>query len=288
MNNIYKIIKSIILLVPLVISTIVLIVVLVNVDGNISDLQAIEIKIDMGIAIIGIAISVWVGLNLYNLVEKKQVDELNELTSRLKKDIEEITPKIKEIMPKIYEFEQELKKEGQIRSYIIDQQNWFNALIQYRIFQLNPEKNISAIYHSIESFINSFEQLIDSNKKLVEPNVLEYSIFLNTLIWGLLFMNKYRNSLIGIEDKLTKISIEENNVDSKISESIDLVYQIIIDEKEGLIKCLKNKKYGVNNFTNLISGFEELCDDIIAKNSKFDTSKINIICDKIKDIIEGK
>ena len=43
-------------------------------------------SIDVGISIIGIAVTVWVGLNIYNVIEKNEVEKLKKDIQKLKKD----------------------------------------------------------------------------------------------------------------------------------------------------------------------------------------------------------
>jgi hypothetical protein len=72
----FEIVKGIALLTPLIISIIVLLIVIIDSQSTTTFSDAIESKINMGIAIIGLAVTVWVGLNIYTLVENKQFNSL--------------------------------------------------------------------------------------------------------------------------------------------------------------------------------------------------------------------
>ncbi len=71
----YKFFKGLALFIPTIISFIMLKIVVLKLDGATTDIRILELKMDSIIGIIGVAVSVWIGLNIYNLVEKNEIEE---------------------------------------------------------------------------------------------------------------------------------------------------------------------------------------------------------------------
>jgi hypothetical protein len=71
-----KIAKIAALFVPAVLSGVLICVTIVKLGNNAYCLDSLEFKLNAGLSIIGIAVTVWVGLNIYNVVERTQIDKL--------------------------------------------------------------------------------------------------------------------------------------------------------------------------------------------------------------------
>lgn len=59
--------------------------------------EQLESNFNILMAVIGIAVTTWIGLNVYNIAEKKQVDELAIKAAQLEKEIAEAQKKLDEI-----------------------------------------------------------------------------------------------------------------------------------------------------------------------------------------------
>lgn len=151
-----KKIKAIALVIPTIISFIVF-VTLVFKDSNNSQ------TIDMGISILGIAITVWVGLNIYNVIEKKQVDNLDEKINKLEKEYDE---KIK-VLYNTYSREVEMIVSNLEKTEIsIIKKDYEYA---YKLF-----KNKSTCESEFESFSELLYTFIECCKKKVKFSQEDY------------------------------------------------------------------------------------------------------------------
>ncbi len=68
--------KGLALFIPTVISIGLVFIIIKKFDEAKTDVQIVELKMDSIIVIIGVAVSVWIGMNVYNLIEKKELEEI--------------------------------------------------------------------------------------------------------------------------------------------------------------------------------------------------------------------
>lgn len=111
----YEILKLFALFTPLIISVIILVVVIIcciPIKQPIVCYVTDDTKINIGLSIIGIAITVWIGLNIYNVVEKKEFKEIKRLYEKLKKSNEKQRKDFKELKLVYNELLQTIKSQN--------------------------------------------------------------------------------------------------------------------------------------------------------------------------------
>ena len=59
--------------------------------------ERLEAQFDLLMAVIGVAVTTWIGLNVYNAAEKKQVDDLAKKSAQLEEKIAKSQQKINEL-----------------------------------------------------------------------------------------------------------------------------------------------------------------------------------------------
>lgn len=127
-------------------------------SGNLSDdtisklanvLQSmIPNSINAGIAIIAVAVAVWIGLNIYNLANRTDIDDLKDKIKELERFLE-----LQNLRSEAFEVEQIYRKEKIYRQMInIDPHNWHN----YNL--------LGSLYFKKKDF----EQAIDQYDKAIE------------------------------------------------------------------------------------------------------------------------
>lgn len=261
-EGVFKFIKGLALFIPTVISGIVLVLLIIDTREQITDVQDIELKLNTGLYIIGIAISVWVGLNIYNLIEKKQVEELDKLT-------QELNEKINQISPKINNFDNRMDEEEKRRDFIIAYQKWLIEFEEYRILvichvnycdmqELRGKLSIK-VYKNVNSFIMEFSELAKYNKQLEKPYSLDYCLQLKTMIFAVRIMATYMQDLIGTTDNDTNIVLCKANIEDKIINIINKINQLLEDETEGIkrqIMC-----YDYEAVINILTGLKKVLND---------------------------
>lgn len=120
------------LLVDLVIISFMLYgIVLLNQSNNIENLKLFSF--DFAVSVIGIAVTTWLGLNIYNVIEK---NELKELERELNKSKKQLDQKIIEVYNKSDSFSQEINQISK------DQIEIKNNLFQQRIELLKNSFNV--------------------------------------------------------------------------------------------------------------------------------------------------
>lgn len=89
-------------IIPIIVTTILLIKTIIMYISirNIDDMELINVIIDsnwmdIGFSIISIAVSVWLGINIANLVDKKRIDELSHNSKKLENEISKSADKLK-------------------------------------------------------------------------------------------------------------------------------------------------------------------------------------------------
>jgi hypothetical protein len=102
-----KFIKRVALFIPAVISITLMIVVLIKIPEAKTTTQAMEIKMDSLIGIVGVAVSVWIGLNIYNVIEKTEFEKLIESNKKLETKVNDL---IEEAEKSNKEFQDKIEK----------------------------------------------------------------------------------------------------------------------------------------------------------------------------------
>lgn len=97
----FKFVKGLALLIPTIIGVILLIIVLQKLPEVDTNIELMELKMNSLIGIIGVAVSVWIGLNIYNVVEKeeiyktnKRLEEMEKKLKALEEDIEKASKQV--------------------------------------------------------------------------------------------------------------------------------------------------------------------------------------------------
>jgi ABC-type multidrug transport system fused ATPase/permease subunit len=80
--------------------------------------RQIESKTNILLAIVGIAVTVWIGINVYNAVERYQVDKLEEKTGSLNAKLAEFEEKMNNMSTKLTEFEVKIRELEEKRPYV--------------------------------------------------------------------------------------------------------------------------------------------------------------------------
>lgn len=156
LNGFLKFIKIVALFIPTVVSGILLCIVIIRFNPDMTDVQLLESKMNITLSIIGIAITVWIGLNIYNLIERKELESLQEELKKLGQ-MSESFKKDQEYLSK------QLQISGStlfLQTKMIEQRNWL-------------QKERSLVYGSefsyidyIEGFVLRFEEYARENSKL--------------------------------------------------------------------------------------------------------------------------
>lgn len=189
-----KIVKILCLITPAIVSLIVLILVGTIVFGRYFSPYSIEMRINnieiMGssiLSIIGIAVTVWVGLNIYNVIEKREVEDLKmnvELLEKAVNNIDEVLEaKMLEIIEKqltdsdtVYNRVQEYLELIQIQ----DKYDRRDSMLLFLIGQLSNKKDIQFD----KEFFNQY--IYDINLDVVKVDyafnyIEEYADFTNSI-----------------------------------------------------------------------------------------------------------
>lgn len=99
-----KIIKGAALFIPTIICCILLILVTLKVPETTTAMEVMEIRMDSLLGIIGVAVSVWIGLNIYNIVERNEIDNTYKRLEETEKKLEELEKKIEEASNQVARF----------------------------------------------------------------------------------------------------------------------------------------------------------------------------------------
>lgn len=94
--NFLKAIKTISILFPSIMSTIIVVFLFSNINASLSNnsIATETTIINSGLSILGILASVWIGLNIYNTVEK---NEISKLVENRKAEIDDITDRLEDL-----------------------------------------------------------------------------------------------------------------------------------------------------------------------------------------------
>ena len=270
MDMVCTISKIAALSIPAIISITVFTITLFNFKGNTTDLGTLETKLNMGLSIIGIAITVWVGLNIYDLIEKKELDEL-------KIKVDGSLKRLQYIEPKMLEFESRMEEDEKIREYIMLLQKWleFN---ERSLTALHEETIHPRIYHNMDAYIDNFTNLIDFNSKLKCPNLIHYFSYYKTLLFWISKVMVDHDVLILEKNLYTNDKITIEDIKEKIDKAISSLYSIQINYWSEMLIDLAEKKSSAINYSdiiNLLNGVK-----LIASKTPF---KINV--EQIDEII---
>lgn len=162
-------------IIPIIV-TIILLIKTIVVYKSVLIIDAQELKnfiidsswMDIGFSVISIAVSVWLGINIANLVDKKQIDELNNKTEELDSKIDDSEQRLKNGESSIENLEMEIENtrkilEKRIADINIDIENRFyrtkfidklmetsdlyeSSLYLYELFRSNNEANYQELY----------------------------------------------------------------------------------------------------------------------------------------------
>jgi len=106
----FKFVKGLALLIPTIIGVVLLAIVLQKLPEVNTNMELMELKMNSLVGIIGVAVSVWIGLNIYNVVEKEEVAKMAEKIKHLESLIEESEIKIASMNEKIEQTEERINR----------------------------------------------------------------------------------------------------------------------------------------------------------------------------------
>lgn len=250
MDGLLKFTKIIALLIPTILSGVILYIIITRFNQGGTDVELLEAKLNVGLSIIGIAISVWIGLNIYNVVEKKEVEKVSELYRSL---------------------EIKTKEHDRVNDYLQAVNNWHDTfLILLQEITISPIKetgNTNNIIKNTEILINEFMKLKEFNSKLVNRNAIPYHKQYNILLQSLDISTSYKSNKITKEKGLKFVEMVLNAILQTISE----------DEKELTEQNYGGAFEGISDFFEFAYGGKE--DMIINLESRL--HKLNWINNKI-------
>lgn len=156
-----KIVKGLTLLIPLIISLVVLAVCIVlTVQSPATDpINILDAKLNLGISIIGLAITVWVGLNIYNLIERKDLERLIEKISEIEKKSEELNRQHEHYI-------EQARTQGRCIYSLIEVARMKEELAKEQTLLGGSEYSY---VDYIEGFVQSFEKYARENSNLDTP-----------------------------------------------------------------------------------------------------------------------
>ena len=173
----YRLIKSVALASPIIASAVAVICIFfitiidymqINQNKN-SDLNSVIGEINIITTILSIAIAAWIGLNIYNVVEKRQIDQLTIKTKAIKLSTEKTKKANKEMDSSLKALDEQVKKDTQQLEYtkLERVRSSINLLINILI---NTQQDNMSSY-----FIREFYSLLDSNSNLKKISELDIS-----------------------------------------------------------------------------------------------------------------
>lgn len=176
--NKFRLVKSIALVSPIFASVVAVfciffITITVFISNNKQDINS-EINSAIGeiniiTTILSIAIAVWIGLNIYNVVEKRQIDQLTIKSKALKRSIDIIKKASKEINLSHNELKEQVEEDTQqlAQTQIERVRSSVNLLINILIS--TQQDNMTGY------FIRRFYSLLDSEKDLTQISEFDIS-----------------------------------------------------------------------------------------------------------------
>lgn len=292
MDKFLKLCKGCSLLIPSIISITVFFLVIISATESVNLSRSVEIKLNMGLSLIGIAVTVWVGLNIYNLIEKKQLELLENKVVELENGV--LTAK-----HSLSNVEKELKIKTDLLQKIIDEgQEKGQHIISYldRSFYinkieslLNEEKNETmhlyytiseAIYYYKLSVVPEFE--IGINSKSI--SIKQIGTLLSAVVKLCASYKKIEESLLLTNEELENVESIINNdisywfyeLDYFISEYIredpflstvdSWEYSILMSSiDESLIQPLINLKKNLQENESYVELFKESIEGVEGK-----------------------
>lgn len=173
----FRLVKSIALVSPIIASVVAVLCILFITIGNYisnnkqssSDLNPIIGEINIVTTILSIAIAVWIGLNIYNIVEKRQIDQLSIRTKAIKRSTEKSKKTSKEISSTLENLKSQVENDAdQLEKTQIERiRSSVNLLINILI---NTQQDNMTGY-----FIRRFYSILDSKDELKKTSELDIS-----------------------------------------------------------------------------------------------------------------
>lgn len=245
----YRCIKGIALLLPTIIGCALLVVVLLKFSGTMTDVQVLEAKMDSLIGIIGVAVSVWIGLNIYNVAERKEIESLRAEI----KNIGEAAERYKRIQEHLSNQIQISGTTLFLQTKMIEQRNWLKT---ERPLVLGSE--FSYIDY-IEGFVLRFEEYAKENKRLEFPHTINwhdlYHDFSESLTFFITERWRVHDRIIGVED-----IIHINKIMDKIDTLFEseLFSRLDIESFKNDMSVLRSMNHNTIHFLDDIKGDEIL------------------------------
>lgn len=173
----YRLVKSVALASPIIASVVAVLCIFfititnyieINQNKN-TDLNSVIGEINIITTILSIAIAVWIGLNIYNVVEKRQIDQLTIRTKNIKRSTDKSKKASKEINSSLEVIKEQVEMDTQQLEYtqLERVRSSINLLINILI---NTQQDVMTSY-----FIREFYSLLDSKSDLLEISELDIS-----------------------------------------------------------------------------------------------------------------
>lgn len=118
MDNFYKFCKGMALLLPTLIGCILVKIVALEFTHTMTDIKILEVKMNSMVGIIGVAVSVWIGLNVYNLIEKNEIEHkmnsciknYSDFETKINKDTNNLREELRTSKENLQKLKNELKR----------------------------------------------------------------------------------------------------------------------------------------------------------------------------------
>ncbi len=213
----------------------------------------------VGLGIIGIAISVWAGLNIANSIERKDVENISSSVKDMQKEFENNKKEMENVKNDI----NSAKKKVMYIKQDIESTNNDKLNVYWKTFQselLNTNQDTVSRY-----FYTEFSAVDDAKwNNITEIILLEqdfsqiYNNYGETLKEKvkIILLDKAENSIIRADILLGKIDDIEN---TKLKELVKIYLKYRITEFHFMNGYMVEKKASYHEFKEAANGFEEIC-----------------------------
>lgn len=261
-------------------------------------MDTVDKKMNIGLSILGIAVTVWVGLNIYNVLKREDLEKIVQETDKIKKNIEKYDEKI--ISYEIILSDQE-------------------ELVKKRIEEIEKSIEVSNVNSIINRIDLAIYQAKDIHSKIIiegQGNIEELCKLLNYFQNKLLFISKEVDKLeaffkadnysiiigrIAMTIKLINEFIEDIQYPIKINKSVEIFVNSneLRDFKKIIIVAIKLEEIASSKENRMKYQIEEkyynqikVCLEEMGKITKeykdnYEKNYLLVGLDEIKNIIDN-
>lgn len=203
--------------------------------------------IDAGMSIFGLLASVWIGLNIYNVIEKKELEDLINRNNRMQKDNDEFKIKVQNIINDNEKKYDELKNDYQ--AFINSSEKGFKAMVLKELFyEAQMDFMNGFLYYN--KVRREFDECIDFLKQINDEKGINEvtSSYTNHTLESTLDISEF---IIGPEMKS-----EYNERDIQKLLDYAYAYEHVIEKADYFIKRKSDEinqmlVYSLSNFMNI-------------------------------------